>query len=59
MIHMEDKIFNLLEKMYSEMQEGFKKVDARLTKIENNTKILEDIQEEVSCHYEIIIKRAK
>ncbi len=43
---MDDKVFNLLEKMYSdltgkidglsnEMQEGFKKVESRLTKVEN------------------------
>lgn len=31
---MDDKVFNLLEKMYVDMQEGFKKVDTRLTKIE-------------------------
>lgn len=78
---MDDKVFNLLEKMYSEMQEGFKKVDARFDKLENqvtkieiehgkklealfdgykqNTKILEDIREEVARHEEVIIKRVK
>lgn len=43
---MDDKVFNLLEKMYSEMQEGFKKVDARLTKIETTleTNVTPDIK---------------
>jgi tetrahydromethanopterin S-methyltransferase subunit G len=43
---MDDKVFNLLEKMYSEIQEGFKKVDTRLTKIETTleTNVKPDIK---------------
>lgn len=32
---MEDKIFEFLEKMYSEMQEGFKKNDKKVADLEN------------------------
>lgn len=39
---MDDKIFELLTKMYSEMKEGFKAVDERLGKLEAGQIRLED-----------------
>lgn len=35
---MEDKVFELLSKMYSEMQEGFKGVNLRIDKLEEGQK---------------------
>jgi polyhydroxyalkanoate synthesis regulator phasin len=40
---MEDKVFELLSKMYSEMQEGFKKID----KIEQDVESLKEGQKEI------------
>lgn len=39
---MDDKAFELLSKMYSEMQTGFAKMDERLTGVENHVVRLED-----------------
>ena len=38
---MQDKTFELLEKIYFEMQEGFKGVNGRLDKLENRVTIIE------------------
>lgn len=35
---MDEKIFDLIEKMYVEMQNGFKKVDERLSVVEEQVK---------------------
>lgn len=87
-IPMDDKVFNLLEKVYLELQEvkqavnknsndivGLEKEVQKTNiaieqdikpKIEvlfdgytQNTKLLEDIREEVAKHEEVIIKRVK
>lgn len=42
---MEDKVFELLSKMYSEMQEGFKKID----KIELDVESLKEGQNEIKA----------
>lgn len=36
-----EKLFELMEKMYGEMQKGFKKVDGRLTNVENTVTRIE------------------
>ena len=35
-----DKVFDLIEKMYSEMQKGFLKVNERLENVENETGLI-------------------
>lgn len=40
----EDKLFDLMTQMYSEMKEGFNKVDNRLTSLEDGQKNLENRQ---------------
>lgn len=42
---MEDKTFELLSKMYSEMQEGFKKID----KIDKDVEFLKEGQKEIKA----------
>lgn len=42
---MEDKVFELLSKMYSEMQDGFKKID----KIEQDVESLKEGQKEIKA----------
>ena len=76
-----DKLFELMTKMYSEMQEGFKEVRDRLGGVEKtvihiendhgkklealfdgykqNSDKLDRIEEEVSKHEEIILRRIK
>lgn len=62
---MDDKVFNLLEKMYSEFtefkqetKESFKKVDDRLTKIESS--IENDINPKINmCLDEIVYVKEK
>lgn len=55
---MENKLFELMEKMYIEMQNGFKKVDARIgnledkvdnleSKVDKNTMLLEKTQSDI------------
>jgi hypothetical protein len=78
---MDDKLFNLLEKVYLELQEVKQEVrknneDIAKTNIllendfrpkmeslfdgyKQNTKLLEDIRDEVARHEEVIIKRVK
>ncbi|MEG0772875.1 hypothetical protein [Clostridium sp.] len=52
-----DKIFDLISKMYCEMQEGFKKVNKRLDKIEskleNNTVLLENANANIKTLAEV------
>ena len=38
---MDDKMFDLLEKMYVEMKEGFKEVNIRIENVENKVIIIE------------------
>lgn len=61
---MEEKVFNLLEKMYVEMKDGFAKVNCRIDSLENriikvelnqehaNEKI-DEVFEALSAHVEI------
>lgn len=42
---MEDKVFELLSKMYSEIQEGFEKID----KIEEHVEVLKEGQNEIKA----------
>jgi peptidoglycan hydrolase CwlO-like protein len=89
---MDDKVFNLLEKMYADLtskidglgseikevkqevkknsedisktnvilENDFKpKIEALFDGYKQNTKLLEDIREEVAKHEEVIIKRVK
>ena len=78
---MDDKMFDLLEKMYVEMKEGFKEVNIRIENVENKVIIIEQehgkkldvlfdgykqnadkldrIENEVSKHDEIILRRGR
>lgn len=82
---MDEKVLDLLEKMYITMQEEFKKVNSRIDGLENeakktnakidhevmpkidalfdgykqNSEKLDRIEEEVSKHEEIILRRIK
>lgn len=62
---MEDKLFELMEKMYSEMQNGFKKVDDRFNIIENRIGKIEiavenDIKPKISiCLEELVSVKEK
>ena len=78
---MDDKMFDLLEKMYVEMKEGFKEVNIRIENVENKVIIIEQehgkkldvlfdgykqnadkldrIENEVSKHDEIILRRVR
>lgn len=78
---MEDKTFELLEKMYSEMINGFKEVKSEISEVKDrvitiendhgrklvalfdghiqNTQQLDRIEEEVSKHEDIILRRVK
>ncbi len=50
---MDDKLFDLLEKMYSEMKTGFSKTNERLEKIENSiVKIESKLDSEISSKIE-------
>lgn len=45
-----DKLFGFMEKMYGEMQEGFKRLDS---KVDKNTLILENIQSKLETVAEV------
>ena len=42
---MEDKTFELMTKMYSEMQDGFKRIDGEMQDMKENMATKDDIQE--------------
>jgi len=45
LMHNDDNLFELMTKMYNEMHEGFKEVNSRINKIENDIK---DVKTELS-----------
>lgn len=44
---MEDKVFDLISKMYSEMQEGFKGINVKIDSIEKDVKELKEGQKNI------------
>ena len=56
---MDDRIYELMTKMYSEMTQQFESVKGEIGGYKQNTEILQRIEKQVSKHEEIIMRRIK